>query len=177
VADDRDAYRILQIHPEAHERVIRAAYRALAELYHPDRDQTVMATRRMAEINDAYNQVRTPDRRAAYDRLRRISSGTAAATVVPAGSSSSAPRPPRSNGAGHATHGQSRDQAKSGPEVIDFGRYAGWTIKQLARHDPDYLRWLARHSSGIRFRRPIEAALASVATPPPQPSESKRGRR
>jgi curved DNA-binding protein CbpA len=174
VADDRDAYRVLQVHPEAHERVIRAAYRALAELYHPDRDQTVMATRRMAEINDAYNQVRTPDRRAAYDRLRRVSSASASATVVPA--SSSAPGQQRSNGAGQASHGQSRDQTHSGPEVIDFGRYAGWTIKQLARHDPDYLRWLARHSSGIRFRRPIEAALAAVATPSPPPSDSKRRR-
>ena len=43
--------------------------------------------------------------------------------------------------------------------VLDFGRYAGWSIGQLARHDPDYLRWLCRHSSGIRFRAEVEARL------------------
>jgi hypothetical protein len=43
--------------------------------------------------------------------------------------------------------------------VLDFGRYAGWSIGQLARFDPDYLRWLCRHSSGIRFRAEIEARL------------------
>lgn len=31
------------------------------------------------------------------------------------------------------------------PDVIDFGRYAGWRIADVARHDPDYLRWLSRH--------------------------------
>ena len=64
---------------------------------------------------------------------------------------------------GEATHGRRHDQAKPGPELIDFGRYAGWSIKQLARHDPDYLRWLSRHSSGIRYRRVIEEAFAAVA--------------
>ena len=43
--------------------------------------------------------------------------------------------------------------------VVDFGRYAGWTVPDIARHDPDYLRWLARHSSGIRFREAIARAL------------------
>jgi len=33
------------------------------------------------------------------------------------------------------------------------------TVPDIARHDPDYLRWLARHSSGIRFREAIARAL------------------
>jgi uncharacterized protein (DUF3820 family) len=44
--------------------------------------------------------------------------------------------------------------------MIDFGRYAGWTLGELARQDPDYLRWLARHSSGIRYRGAILRLLA-----------------
>ncbi len=35
---DRDAYTVLQIDPEAHQAVAKAAYHALAGLYHPDRD-------------------------------------------------------------------------------------------------------------------------------------------
>jgi hypothetical protein len=61
-------------------------------------------------------------------------------------------------------------------ETVDFGRYAGWTIKQLARHDPDYLKWLARHSSGIRYRRLIEAELRAGA-PAPAPEPERRRRR
>ena len=45
--------------------------------------------------------------------------------------------------------------------TLDFGEYAGWTIAEVAEHDPRYLAWLSRHSSGIRFRRAIEEALGS----------------
>jgi len=35
----------------------------------------------------------------------------------------------------------------------------GWSLAALARHDPDYLRWLSRHSSGLRFRDEIQRLL------------------
>jgi uncharacterized protein (DUF3820 family) len=50
--------------------------------------------------------------------------------------------------------------------TVDFGRYQGWTLKDLAKQDPDYLRWLSRHSSGVRFRNQIMALL------PPEPLET-----
>ena len=50
------------------------------------------------------------------------------------------------------------DQGAYG-EVIDFGRYSGWRIADLAGHDPDYLRWLSRHSTGVRFRHAIARSL------------------
>lgn len=43
--------------------------------------------------------------------------------------------------------------------ILDFGRYAGWSIADLARQDPDYLQWLSRHSSGIRYRTEIAKVL------------------
>jgi curved DNA-binding protein CbpA len=159
--DERDAYTVLQVRPEADDVVIRAAYRALAAIHHPDRDPSSRATRQMAALNDAYNQVRTPDRRAAYDRLRaRKPRAEPPIVAAPA-------QQPRSAG------GASAEKPTAG--TIDFGRYAGWTIRQLARHDPDYLRWLARHSSGIRFRRQIEEVLRSEA--PARPEPARRGRR
>ena len=46
--------------------------------------------------------------------------------------------------------------------VIDFGHHAGRSIVELARTDPDYLRWLARHPSGFRYRAEIARVLESA---------------
>ena len=45
---------------------------------------------------------------------------------------------------------------------LDFGHHAGRTIAELATEDPDYLRWLARHPSGIRYRAEISRVMASA---------------
>ena len=47
---------------------------------------------------------------------------------------------------------------------LDFGHHAGRTIAELATVDPDYLRWLARHPSGFRYRTEI-ARVMSGAVP------------
>lgn len=46
--------------------------------------------------------------------------------------------------------------------TLDFGHHAGKTIAELAATDPDYLRWLARHPSGVRYRAEIGRVLASA---------------
>jgi hypothetical protein len=46
--------------------------------------------------------------------------------------------------------------------VLTFGRYAGWSLQDLARRDPEYLLWLSRHSSGIRYRTEIYAILRTM---------------
>jgi hypothetical protein len=45
---------------------------------------------------------------------------------------------------------------------LDFGHYAGRTIEELAESDPDYLRWLERHPSGVRYRSEIHRVLGVV---------------
>jgi curved DNA-binding protein CbpA len=139
---DRDAYDVLQVHPKAHQLVIQAAYRVLAALYHPDQAASSADTRRMAELNAAYAKLRTPDARQLYDRERRLQPAVSA--------------PPAPDG---ARTPQTGDDATGRP--LDFGRYEGWTVGQIARRDPDYLRWLSRHSAGARFRTEIEAELRS----------------
>jgi curved DNA-binding protein CbpA len=153
---DRDAYEILNVQPAAHQLVIQAAYRVLAALYHPDRDDSDTSTHLMAELNVAYDKVRTIDRREMYDRVRSRLEPPAAAVVTPYHSASAS------------------EPANVGPDVIDFGRYNGWTIRQLAYEDPDYLRWLSRHSSGIRYRQQIEIALRAAIRP--SFSQKVRGR-
>jgi hypothetical protein len=51
---------------------------------------------------------------------------------------------------------------RSAGSVLAFGRYAGWSLPDLARRDPDYLLWLSRHSSGIRYRTEIYGILRTM---------------
>lgn len=64
-----DLYVVLGVLPTADEVVIRAAYRALAQRYHPDkwRGDPREAAARMSEINRAYAVLSDTNRRSAYD--------------------------------------------------------------------------------------------------------------
>lgn len=64
-------YTILGVLPTAEDVVIRAAYRALAQRYHPDRYSG--SPNRMTEINEAYETLSSPDKRKEYDRNRAAS--------------------------------------------------------------------------------------------------------
>jgi hypothetical protein len=50
-------------------------------------------------------------------------------------------------------------QSSFDARFIDFGHHAGRMIEELVTIDPDYLRWLARHPSGVRYRAEIERVL------------------
>ena len=58
--------------------------------------------------------------------------------------------------------GRRRQPPHAGGSVLDFGRYAGWTVGSLAGHDPDYLEWLARTPIGRRLAAEIHEALATT---------------
>jgi murein DD-endopeptidase MepM/ murein hydrolase activator NlpD len=62
-------YRILQVDPSAEPEVIDGAYRRLAKKYHPDtRETNEISSDRMQLINEAYEVLIDPGRRAQYDR-------------------------------------------------------------------------------------------------------------
>jgi curved DNA-binding protein CbpA len=67
-----DYYAILGVLPSAEDVVIRAAYRALANRYHPDKFEGSAdeATRRMQEVNAAYAILSDPIKRSEYDKAR-----------------------------------------------------------------------------------------------------------
>lgn len=64
-----DYYAILGVLPSAEDVVIKAAYRALAQRYHPDKakGRKASANARMKEINAAYEVLSDKAKRAAYD--------------------------------------------------------------------------------------------------------------
>ena len=65
----KDYYKILGILNDAEEIIIRAAYRALAQKYHPDKwsGDAKDANRRMSEINEAYEVLSEKEKREKYD--------------------------------------------------------------------------------------------------------------
>jgi curved DNA-binding protein len=66
----KDYYHTLQVSLDAEREVIDAAYRRLARKYHPDVYTEPDAAERMRELNEAYEVLGDPRKRAEYDRAR-----------------------------------------------------------------------------------------------------------
>jgi curved DNA-binding protein CbpA len=171
----RDPYEVLQVRPGAEPEVVRAAYRVLARKYHPDLGGDAT---RMVALNDAWDVLGDPVRRAAYDASRAEESSREAPTARnwPSGPapSTTAPAPTPTGptqtpfGTAQAPFGTAHtpDANRSGPPpghpsgtVLDFGRYAGWSLGEIARYDLDYLEWLQRATFGRRLRAEIETLV------------------
>jgi curved DNA-binding protein CbpA len=181
MADGPDPYKILQVDPEADPEVIQAAYRRLAQKYHPDVVPGPEAATRMVAINQAWAILRDPESRAALDEER----ARAARPPMTPAPSPSAPRSTRaapgaesssgdwssgrsSTGGGYdATTMGARDGfGAAGPapgnpagSVLSFGRFAGWSLGEIARRDVDYIEWLDRMPIGRPYRDEIDALL------------------
>jgi curved DNA-binding protein CbpA len=187
VSDAFDPYKVLQVDPEAEDEVIQAAYRRLAQKYHPDRSSGQEAIDRMVAINRAWEAIGEPATRADFDRTRRSGSAKPgpARGPSPAGAAPSpAPgaareRPPETVSSdwtsGRSSTGGGYDAGTmrapeglgaagpppgnpSGP-VLAFGRYAGWSLGEIARRDLEYVEWLDRMPIGRPYRDEIDGIL------------------
>jgi curved DNA-binding protein CbpA len=162
-------YQILMVDPSADQDIMGVVYRRLAQRYHPDVDPSDDARQRMTEINQAWAVLRDADKRTKYDRElssrrdRRSSDRYIRRPPL---------EPPADPGDAHVAPG-SRPPSESaygeaGPPprgmvrgtVLEFGRYKGWSIGQIATHDPDFLEWLQRSPSGRQYRAEIATFLA-----------------
>jgi len=206
VSDAPDPYKILQVDPEAEDEVIQAAYRRLAQKYHPDRSTGQEAIDRMVAINAAWETIGEPARRAMYDLARKAARASAPGTRAESGGSSAPtgrapetpspsgprpysappnprptaqPRPPdtvsRDWTPGRSTTGGGYDAktmrapdglGAAGPppgnpsgSVLNFGRYAGWSIGEIGRADLEYVEWLDRMPIGRPYRDEIDGIL------------------
>lgn len=129
--------------------IVSAVYRKLAKRNHPDIDPSPEAARRMAQINDAYRTLRDPVKRRQYDAWL-------------------AERRDRRHGdrlirrAGDIPFGVAgRPSGMATGTVLEFGRYSGWTLGQIKRHDPEFLEWLVRAPAGRQYRAEIQQLLGT----------------
>jgi curved DNA-binding protein CbpA len=164
-----DHYEVLQVVRTAEPEVIRAAFRALARKYHPDSGGSVAT---MKAINEAWAVLSDPARRAAFD---------SGAGVAGQGNRRTADRRRNSDrrsaapSTGPVAGRGMRRRYTTAEGGLDFGRYAGWTIPDLAKHDPDYLEWLRRTPIGRPFSAQIDQVLAARATVTTAPPPARRG--
>jgi menaquinone-dependent protoporphyrinogen oxidase len=137
-----DYYALLDVDPGAPVSTIRSAYRAQARLDHPD--HTSGSTEAMVALNAAWAVLRVPAARAAYDRSRQAHATLAATHPIVAG-------PPTARGAQAGPFAQRQAPPDLASATLDFGRYAGWSLAEVADRDPDYVEWLARSQAGRSF--------------------------
>jgi curved DNA-binding protein CbpA len=192
MADGFDPYKTLQVDPEAEDEVIQAAYRRLARKYHPDLAETPDAAARMALINAAWEVIGNPAARAAYDRGKAAERAAASGhPASPAAAPPAAQRPPapatpptpppevvsRDWTTGRSTQGSTYDESMRAAEghgaagpppgrpsgtVLNFGRYAGWSLGEVARHDIEYIEWLDRAPIGRNYRAELDEILRTT---------------
>jgi curved DNA-binding protein CbpA len=149
-----DHYRVLQVDPEADPEVIQAAYRVLARKLHPDLTGDDSAMKR---LNKAWDAVRDPKRRAAFDEER---AALAAADDEAAATLATTPRAPSRPVV--EDHAGPPPGNPFGP-VITFGRYEGWSIGEIARVDREFLEWLRGVPAGRHLQHNIDALLHDIS--------------
>jgi curved DNA-binding protein CbpA len=168
MAEPRDAYKVLQVDPDADLEVIQAAYRRLARKVHPDLTREsidgAVSEAQMIEINTAWDQLRDPMRRATYDRQR--AAGHAGLRATQAGGSPPTGRPPSDTRPSSDTGSAGPPPGGPSGSLLTFGRYAGWSLGEISRVDPGYLEWLDRMPIGRTYEAELQALLRKLGRPP-----------
>lgn len=67
---EKSFYEVLGVAKDASENDIKKAYRKLVRKYHPDVSKVANADEKIAEINNAYETLRDPEKRAQYDAMQ-----------------------------------------------------------------------------------------------------------
>jgi curved DNA-binding protein CbpA len=105
-----DYYAILEVSPTSTTAEIKRSYRRLARLHHPDLNAQALDTH-IKRLNEAYEILRDPVKRATYDEQRAVEKRLAAA---------------------QAAHQLRQEQVKREPEMTWVEGFAGF-VKELKK--------------------------------------------
>jgi curved DNA-binding protein CbpA len=145
-----DPYRELGVRVTADLRTIRQAYLAGARSHHPDLGGNV---RRMARVNEAWELLSDPVRRAEYDALAGV----------------------RPLAGEHWRGAAGRPPGRPSGSVLEFGIFAGWSLGEIARHDPGYLVWLSERKEGQPYLAELERYIDAVRQPRSSSAKATKG--
>ena len=118
-----DYYRLLEVDPSASLEVIEKAYRVLAMRHHPDSGSGTADSTVMAQLNEAIEVMRSPERRARYDRSRVTIKDPRAW----AGGSASAPGGAARSYSHEGGAGASASSRSAGATEVPSGGHPGWS--------------------------------------------------
>jgi curved DNA-binding protein CbpA len=157
----QDYYNLLGIPPHASAEHLRRAFRERAKAVHPDAHphlpsaQREALQRRFIALAQAYETLRDPPRRAAYDRAHGVAQSAARAR---AGSGAQGDPPPRKGPAAHARKGPAAQaRASQGRAGTDGPADTETSLDDLLR---DVEALLGRF--GLDLRPPFEALLEEL---------------
>jgi len=192
-----DYYAVLGVNPSAEDIVIRAAYKALAQRYHPDRyaGSKEEAHRRMSEITRAYEVLADPVCRPKYDRRRSMYTRAVAARFSSARKFAAAALHPRGFRAGVAMRNNYRNRYHAALAAL-MSVVVVLSVFNVFHHSGQIKEWLGWSTagpatipisqanavvvdSGSSFARPSKAtnppvAVAVPAARSPSVREKKR---
>lgn len=159
-----DPYKILQVDPEAGREVIEAAYKRLARMYHPDVSGDPGSVEKMVQLNQAWEVLRDPARRAGVDRARTRADATSARVVAADGKAQAA-----------AARHQPPAPA-SPPDTASQPPFPGVTDPSTSRFEPGAGpaagNWTSgRSDTGYRYDTQI-MGTGAAGPPPGNPSGS-----
>jgi DnaJ-class molecular chaperone len=171
-ARDRDPYEVLGIGADASDAELRAAYRRLVQLHHPDHNGgSAEAARRFEEVQDAYAQIKQlrmggpagtgPRRAGASSGGAGASAGKPGASSGRAGASAGAAR--GSAGTAGASGAAARSRTAADPDLDARLAEMERDLREahLAR---ERARQAAREAAAKTFRRPSDEELGYVKT-------------
>lgn len=116
MSDKRDFYEILGVSKTASPDELKKAYRKLAIQFHPDKNKTKEAEEKFKEINQAYEVLSDPQKRASYDQVGRAGFDAGAGAGGPYGGFGQ-----QSGGYGPFTYSYS---SGGGGQDFDFGGFS-----------------------------------------------------